>query len=71
MSLLSSHRLHWGSHHELTDHFWVIVDHLIHPPAHATAEPQAQAAAKGSPLAGAPSSLDTASANARLDALGP
>ncbi len=33
MSLLSSHRLHWGSHHEITDHLRVIIDRMITAPA--------------------------------------
>lgn len=29
MSFLSSHRLHWGVHHELSDNFWVQIDRMI------------------------------------------
>jgi hypothetical protein len=28
MSFLSSHRLHWGIHHELTDNFRLQIDHM-------------------------------------------
>lgn len=29
MSFLSSHRLHWGVHHELTDNFWVQLGQMV------------------------------------------
>ena len=31
MSFLSSHRLHWGVHHELTDNFWLQVERMVRP----------------------------------------
>lgn len=29
MSFLSSHRLHWGVHHELSDNFWVHLEEMV------------------------------------------
>jgi hypothetical protein len=68
MSLLSSHRLHWGAHHELADHFSILVDHLMHPSASGATSPEAPAADDGDQPAGASSPPD---ARAHLDALGP
>lgn len=65
MSLLSSHRLHWGSHHEFTDHFWIIVDHLIHPDSTPPAARPADAPTPHPPAAPADTSDE------RLDLLGP
>ncbi|CAM3107951.1 hypothetical protein [Rariglobus hedericola] len=33
MSFLSSHRLHWGVHHELSDNFWVHLQEMVQGPA--------------------------------------
>lgn len=29
MSFLSSHRLHWGVHHELSDNFWMHLEQMV------------------------------------------
>jgi hypothetical protein len=36
MSFLSSHRLHWGVHHELSDNFWVHLNKMVHGPMNAS-----------------------------------
>ncbi|MET0262392.1 MAG: hypothetical protein ABW223_05810 [Rariglobus sp.] len=33
MSFLSSHRLHWGVHHELSDNFLVQLERIVHDAA--------------------------------------
>lgn len=33
MSFLSSHRLHWGVHHELSDNFWLHLEQMVRNPS--------------------------------------
>jgi len=39
MSFLSSHRLHWGVHHELSDNFWVHLNKMVHDATGAAVTP--------------------------------
>jgi hypothetical protein len=72
MSLLSSHRLHWGSHHEITDHLRVIIDRMITAPEPSAdvATPQTVAPFKSDVTApAAPSSAQMI--DGHLEVLGP
>jgi hypothetical protein len=71
MSLLSSHRLHWGSHHELTDHLRVIIDRMINPPASDADVPAPEPVTFKSDVAApaAPSSVEMI--DGHLEVLGP
>ncbi len=70
MSFLSSHRLHWGVHHELSDSFWVQLDQMIHDASNASTPQSAPTA--GEPVnALADTHKPTSSHNQEPEALGP
>ena len=48
MSFLSSHRLHWGVHHELSDNFMVHLDKMVHDATNA-AVPSGESSAMPTP----------------------
>ncbi|HEY8932428.1 MAG TPA: hypothetical protein VIM44_03855 [Rariglobus sp.] len=41
MSFLSSHRLHWGVHHELSDNFWVHLEEMVRSTSTSVTSPTA------------------------------
>jgi hypothetical protein len=73
MSLLSSHRLHWGSHHEITEHLRLLIDRMIMPPASVTdadiATPESSTYTSHVTAPAAPSS--TQMIDGHLEVLGP
>lgn len=65
MSFLSSHRLHWGVHHELTDNFWLQIERMVRPGGE---NPAAETETAGSPPRAAE---DPHEAKPSPDVLGP
>ena len=63
MSFLSSHRLHWGVHHELSENFWVHLEEMVRASTSAnpdlqTAQPAAGHADASAPGPGLPPPAD-------------
>jgi len=66
MSFLSSHRLHWGVHHELSDNFRIQLDQMIQDATEAFPERGAHNVDSR-----ADSKESSSPANQELEALGP
>ena len=67
MSFLSSHRLHWGVHHELSDNFRLHLDHMIEEASSLAADSLTSNPSEEN----GPASRNTLAGEATPEALGP
>lgn len=70
MSFLSSHRLHWGTHHEHSDDFWIVREKLSHADSEAGSASSSKRKRRGATRTAAKKTARTIDAS-NLESLGP